>query len=1360
MIILFLLNSTKTIQWAADTYAPQYGFGYKKISGGLLTGIEVEALTFKDDLLLDNLKVGWNPAAILYKKISITHLETKGLNVANIKKPIEAFIPAESKEKNTRAIVLPVTIGVGELYLSVKPFDESGIGFKNISLEGEDIVYDGEEIDIDDLSLLMDTNVATLKLNGSKDGKKIKIKTLSVLDLDTTAFQHLIDKMIEINIYKDITEYVEPEIENYKAGRENKLPNNIEIDSFIVITKPGDHPRLRLNRGELNATSVKVDIYGIIDLQSDTLEMQSYSMLLDTSLGSLSMKSKLEGERIIVDSLSLQDIDTVALTQFVKSIENNQTYQSEFKVPHKDESIETNSMTNSLLPKYLYVKHMDSSIKNVAYNNLLVKSAEVNATNVLLNMRTFIAESGEVDVNAVSDLVSLSQHGVIKDNHIKGMGQLIVHKELFKMYDLPLNKATFDPIAMKMMVDKKQVVIDFDLKDGELLQRQKSVFTVENLSLTNQIVYRFSEGKLSIKNEGNISTLYAKELNFENLLTLNDGVLDYKGKVIPGLIEGIDSNYTKPLNDLIITYQGDTKSIEARIESEGLEGKLISADLKKGDLALSTKQAFELKNFISLPKALNASTASVDMHLPLDFSAIFPLKANAKISSNLASVDADIVYDKEWKVMSKTIFPEDSLLRTLSPKLNLDALSPLEADLSIFEKFLHMDIRSKGLTSKVKFDLENKNLDGNMVLAGAEFIFKGNVEKELSLTNSVSSLEGLLQKLSTIYAFEVPPLDGDVKVALIMTDMQDVVLQLHSNTLLYSADHTLNDTMVSLGYSGGEIVVKEYHTTIDKNKFFSTKPSLITWNEGNIEIAPLWINDGVKVKGTYNTETQKGEFLASADSFKSNLDIANLENNINLKTSIDEDKTSVEGTVTILGGEIHYDMNIKTFSSDRDIVNAEELKKKKNSVFMDNLTTSININTEKPFIYKTEEIDMKANADLWLQKVEKGPLRMLGMVEILEGSWYRFKDKKFGLKKGTISFTGDPNKLILDIVAIYKTVQAEISIHVTGSPTNPEIVLSSIPPMDRQKILSTILFGTQENEQDMSEDDMMNMMGDTMAKSVFSNTGTGIVKSAFSTVGINIDAIPFIGDSADADQSEKKLFSFFSREEKVRIPHHEIHFNGQKDVDEKALQKAMGVDTKSIFQFWKDDKPTINDKLLPTLEQSLRNFYDSKGFYDAAFSIETSKTDVIVNIKENEPVKINDINISSDHDISKLITINKGQIFRSKEFVSIKKDIIENLLKEGYCSYDLDSKAYVYLDRHEVDVRFKLTKGDVCTFGKTSVEGLDTIDDSVVISRVRAREGERFNIERIRETRDEIYALDAFDSVSVRHDLKYYNVVP
>ncbi len=147
-------------------------------------------------------------------------------------------------------------------------------------------------------------------------------------------------------------------------------------------------------------------------------------------------------------------------------------------------------------------------------------------------------------------------------------------------------------------------------------------------------------------------------------------------------------------------------------------------------------------------------------------------------------------------------------------------------------------------------------------------------------------------------------------------------------------------------------------------------------------------------------------------------------------------------------------------------------------------------------------------------------------------------------------------------------------------------------------------------------------------------------------------------------------------------------------------------------------------------------------------------------VKENEPVLVNDINISSDYDISELVTFQKGDIFRAKDFIGIKSKIVSEMLEEGYCSYDLDTKAYVDLDKHKVDIRYNLEKGGICTFGNVTVYGNETIDDDIIKSRVRAREGERFNLELVKDTYAALYGLHAFDSVLVNVDRKFYNVVP
>lgn len=249
---------------------------------------------------------------------------------------------------------------------------------------------------------------------------------------------------------------------------------------------------------------------------------------------------------------------------------------------------------------------------------------------------------------------------------------------------------------------------------------------------------------------------------------------------------------------------------------------------------------------------------------------------------------------------------------------------------------------------------------------------------------------------------------------------------------------------------------------------------------------------------------------------------------------------------------------------------------------------------------------------------------------------------------------------------------------------------------------------------------------------------------------------------AESNQTKTTDYSLFSSDKEIVLPSRLIHltFTDKQYLGESDIKNALGADSKSMFEFWSDEKPTIKDKLLPTLKESLRSYLDSEGFYDAIFTVKTMEKEVFISITENEPVKIYDINISSDYNISKLISFEKGDIFTAKKFISIKSVIVESLMKDGYCSYNLENKAYVDLDKHRVDLNYVLKKDGICTFGKISIKGSETIDDKVIVSRVRAREGTRFSTERIQESYDALYALDAFDAVAVKYDRKFYNVVP
>ena len=411
-------------------------------------------------------------------------------------------------------------------------------------------------------------------------------------------------------------------------------------------------------------------------------------------------------------------------------------------------------------------------------------------------------------------------------------------------------------------------------------------------------------------------------------------------------------------------------------------------------------------------------------------------------------------------------------------------------------KAVYVDLKSKGITSKVTFDTNSSEIDGDLIVGGAKFIFDGNLDGNVTLDNQVASLQTLIKKINTIYRFEAPPLDGDLKVSLVLRNKKDLSLNLTSGTLTYKADrtteHILNDTVITLGFSDSVLKLNRYHTTFQKQKIFATKPSIISLRDGNVEIAPLWINDELKVTGSYNIEEKKGEILARADSFTITHELIDMKSGIDIRTKLDGVKTDITGTITILGGNVHYNMDKKSFASDSDIIIVQDMKKSGENSFMDNLSVRIKVNTQKPILYKTGDADVKAKADLQIQKAPRGPIYVLGTAELLEGSYYAFQNKKFVLKKSLVAFTGDPTKPILDISAIYNSLNYEITIQVTGSPQTPNIIFSSIPRLSREEILSVILFDSEEAAGSNSGDEMMKMMGGAMAKSALSNVGIKI----------------------------------------------------------------------------------------------------------------------------------------------------------------------------------------------------------------------------------------------------------------------------
>jgi len=1117
--LIFLLISPKTLSYLAETYAPQYGFSYNNLSGSLLRGLDVEKLSYKNNLLFKHLHMTWNPVLLLDNKISLRALHVQGIDAQEIQTMIRDL---NMSSDGNSSFVLPRVIHIDTLALQVDPFEAYDVTFEHISLKGTGFTYKEkyrDHINVDALSLLIDSNITTLKLEGQIKEKEVKLSDVKFLNTNALAVKTVLEKLIAVNIHKKIAKAVEPEVDKYKAQKKNFLPKSVQIAHARVTVKKTDLPFITVYHGDANATNISVNIYGIIDREADILHADDLNVYLDSNLSVVSFHSTLANE--------------------------------------------------------------------------------------------------------------------------------------------------------------------------------------------------------TIKSRGKISLPFAKEIAIDNSLNWRDGSVHYSGNISIEEIavaqwKNLDANYTKLLNDLNISYSGDLEQIEANASTPYLNGT-FSSDFKNADLYVSANTALIQSYLDLLPKEFRSAKTTVKAHIPLEFKKISPFKANIRVNSELAEV-----------------------------------LNPLDLNLTFADHRLHANISAKALQSKIRLDTGSQQIEGEIVLGSEQLFLEGNLKGEITVKNPNTSIQQFMKNIAKVYPFSIPPLKGDATLTLSVTKLKALDLTLRSKHLTYDTS-VFDDTALSLEYTKGNLTLKQYRTTFQKQTFFATKPSSIQFSKGAAVISPLWVNDALKVTGRYNFKQQSGELLAFASAFPVSHEMTKLISTIDIQTRLKNGRADMQGSLGIMGGEVYYDLDKIHFASDKDIVVLQEAKKEPQTPFMDKLSTHIKVTSKAPLLYKTPHADLEMDVDLLILKQAQAPLSLLGDIEIRKGSVITLAGKTFHFQKSFIHFTGDPDEPLLKLSVLYSAAKAEISIQIIGSASAPNVTLSSIPYMSKEEITSLLLFDAQGKSRGEENENILDPL--------LATASGGPGRSLLSTLGISLDRLPIIGKGKDLNQTKKAVTSFFSSEEE-NTDKREIHFRGAEHVSIEKLQNAMKVEMPYFFQFWKKQEAKINVKHLGTLKTSLQNFYRSEGFYDARFKIRTSKTDVSVSISENRPIRVHSVKIDSDYDIEPFVTLKQGDIFRTEAFKTLKHKIKQQLLQNGYCCYDLDSKAYLDTQKHQAALKIVLKKGELCTFGKITVKGLKSIKDDLILSRLRVKEGEPFNSKKIRESYDALYGLGAFNAISIKYDTKASSVVP
>ena len=1112
VIIVVAANSSFVIKKVADIFAPDYNITYSDITGNVFTGVKIDGLKYADMNISKQIRFSWNPSKILYKRIAINEISAENVDVDSVKMLIASF--PKSADDNSSSESFPLVVTVGEVHITVNPFEEQGIQFEKTVLDTEDISYASDEIEVGDLQFQVDTNVTDLKLQASLEDGIVTVKTLNIDDIDSETLQAMF--MPQENNAAE--EPVQKEAAEAPDGTMNPLiPKKVEVEHFSASLKPRNYLDAGIDKLSVNVDDLKADIVKVLKNEKGAIAVGNYALELKSDMGQVDFAGMLKNDVLTVKKVGLVKVDTMALKAMF-SPDSNETKGSKAgkkvaEVETKTEnSTDTPKAQNNLIPKKVVLKSLHADILPATFDPAEILSFALDAKDIEVDVPKQMVKKGVIDLKATTNLSNMSEKGMIENNRFKGRIVLTPQQHLFDAYDLPLKRENIGDIAIDLAASQEQVTVDLDTKAKQILLIKTDVnttdtnvseanaskpFNVDIDQLRTHMVYLLKEGSLTADTEIKVSTPYAKGVTLTNRFAM-DGNISYKGELRAGKIIGLDTKLVKPVNNLYIAYSGTDKSVRADIDSEGLSGSFVAKDLKAhGDFHLETKHTIEVGKIVSLPAEINATKINAVIDVPLNFAKLMPIKGKAKITSNVANVDADIVYDKEATLKAVTKIPEDSLLKNFDKNIHWKAVSPMTTIVKLGKKDITASLKSSKIAATVDMKPDSGVVDGKLRLAGLMTTVKGNTGGDIVVKSDIGSFSALLGTVKEFYTLkDLPKIDGKLNLSLKLDKKRDIALKVTSPQIIYhvdrKTDQTVDDVSIVLSKKGPQIELSSYQLTYSKMKFFATKPSVVDFKEGTVTIAQLWVNDQLKVTGKLDTKTMQGEILADAPTFHLAHEMIDLDSRINIKTKFNGPATDVNGKITLLGGDVHYDLGAKSFPSDSDIVIVQDMKTEEPSPFMDNLTINMIINSEKPLVYKQGDIDMKANVDMKILKAVNSDPMMLGQIKLVKGGTYDFQRKRFVVEKGNIYLTGNPNKPLLDIEVDYQAENYLITITVSGTPAAPVINFSSKPSLTREQILSVILFDSEEGAGSNSSEDMMKMMGGAMAKSALANAGVKI----------------------------------------------------------------------------------------------------------------------------------------------------------------------------------------------------------------------------------------------------------------------------
>ncbi len=242
--------------------------------------------------------------------------------------------------------------------------------------------------------------------------------------------------------------------------------------------------------------------------------------------------------------------------------------------------------------------------------------------------------------------------------------------------------------------------------------------------------------------------------------------------------------------------------------------------------------------------------------------------------------------------------------------------------------------------------------------------------------------------------------------------------------------------------------------------------------------------------------------------------------------------------------------------------------------------------------------------------------------------------------------------------------------------------------------------------------------------------------------------------AVDLDKETNKARIAITIEEKTRVKVSKVNIEGNAAIKTGNIRKILG--TKPAWLF---NAGVYSEDVLQEDVERIKSLYDDIGYLDVEVSPrldygEDGKVLTITfEIKENKQYLVGDISmegnlIFAEKDIRVNIGMKAGKPFSYKTLRMDAGAIKQYYYEYGYMNMTINADRNLNQATGRIDVKYTIDPKDPVYVGKVEIRGNTKTREIVIRRELRVYPGERFNGKKIKRSKERIYNLGFFESVS------------